>query len=60
MLSLGVPDKYAMKRMGHSTNHMLKNVYQHLIDEKNVEITEQINAYFDSMQHGMQHGKPKK
>ena len=60
MLSLGVPDKYAMKRMGHSTNHMLKNIYQHLIDEKNVEITEQINAYFDSMQHGMQHGKPKK
>lgn len=57
MLSLGVPDKYAMKRMGHSTPNMLKNVYQHLMDDKNQEITDQINRYFETMQHEMQHKK---
>ena len=57
MLSLGVPDKYAMQRMGHATPNMLKNVYQHLMDDKNAEVTEQINRYFDAMQHEMQHEK---
>lgn len=56
MLSLGVPDKYAMKRMGHATPNMLKNVYQHLIDEKDNEVTRVLNLYFEGMQHGMQHG----
>lgn len=32
--SLGIPDKYQMKRMGHKTDNMLKNVYQHTIREK--------------------------
>ena len=32
--SLGVPDKYQMKRMGHKTDNMLKNVYQHTMKEK--------------------------
>ena len=32
--SLGVPDKYQMKRMGHKTDNMLKNVYQHTIRDK--------------------------
>lgn len=55
MLSLGVPDKYAMQRMGHSTPNMLKNVYQHIMDDKNQAITEQINGFFSLMQHEMQH-----
>lgn len=55
MLSLGVPDKYAMQRMGHATPNMLKNVYQHLMDDKNEEVTAQINRYFETMQHEMQH-----
>ena len=55
MLSLGVPDKYAMQRMGHATPIMLKNVYQHLMSDKNQEVTEQINHYFETMQHEMQH-----
>jgi integrase len=55
MLSLGVPDKYAMQRMGHATPNMLKNVYQHLIDDKNREVTDTINAFFNQMQHEMQH-----
>lgn len=31
---LGVPDKYQMKRMGHKTDNMLKNVYQHTMKDK--------------------------
>ena len=55
MLSLGVPDKYAMARMGHATPTMLKTVYQHLMVDKDREVTEQINGYFEQMQHKMQH-----
>ncbi len=32
--SLGVPDKYQMKRMGHKTDNMLKTVYQHTMSDK--------------------------
>jgi integrase len=46
MLSLGVPDKYAMARMGHSTPHMLKSVYQHLMADKDRELDDAINNYF--------------
>lgn len=45
MLSLNTPDKYAMKRMGHSTPYMLKRVYQHLMDEKDREVDENMDAY---------------
>ena len=45
MLSLNTPDKYAMKRMGHSTPYMLKRVYQHLLDEKDREVDENMDAY---------------
>ena len=55
MLALGVPDKYAMGRMGHSTTNMLKSVYQHLQQEKEKAFSTQINAFFDEMQHEMQH-----
>ncbi len=55
MLSLGVPDKYAMARLGHSTPNMLKTVYQHLMDDKDAEVTAQINGYFEVMQHDLQH-----
>ena len=37
MLAVGAPDKYAMKRMGHATNNMLKTVYQHTMKEKEME-----------------------
>lgn len=46
LLSLGVPDKYAMARMGHSTPTMLKQVYQHLMQDKSTSIDDQLNAYF--------------
>jgi integrase len=55
MLSLGIPDKYAMQRMGHATPNMLKNVYQHIITSKDEEVSQTITRYFSSMQHDMQH-----
>lgn len=45
MLALGIPDKYAMQRMGHATPNMLKNVYQHLIDQKEKEVADEVNEY---------------
>ena len=47
MLALGVPDKYAMHRMGHATPNMLKNVYQHLIDEKEKSVATDVNSYMN-------------
>lgn len=43
LLALGIPDKYAMQRMGHATPNMLKNVYQHLMQDKQQEVTNAIN-----------------
>lgn len=49
MLALGVPDKYAMERMGHATGNMLKTVYQHTMKSEQEKITEQINGYFSAL-----------
>ena len=46
LLANNVPDKYAMKRMGHATNAMLKGVYQHIIIQKEQEVSNTINHYF--------------
>ena len=48
MLLLGVPDKYAMERMGHATNYMLKNVYQHTFKEKQHSISAMLDDYFST------------
>lgn len=53
LLDLGVPDKYAMERMGHATSAILKNVYQHTRNQKQKEVSAALNSYF--MQHEMQH-----
>ncbi|SBV93968.1 conserved hypothetical protein [uncultured Eubacteriales bacterium] len=47
MLALGIPDKYAMERMGHATNNMLKTVYQHTMSSKQEEVSNSIDAYFE-------------
>lgn len=49
MLALGVPDKYAMERMGHSTPDMLRKVYQHTMEEKRVEVSTAVNSFFEGM-----------
>lgn len=46
MLMLGIPDKYAMERLGHSTTNMLKTVYQHTISEEKEIINNKIDNYF--------------
>ncbi len=46
LLSLGVPDKYIMQRMGHATPAMTKQVYQHVMQSKDQQITDSINAFF--------------
>ena len=51
MLSMGVPDKYAMERMGHATNNMLKTVYQHTMAQKQKEIDAQMDAFFQTTLH---------
>lgn len=46
LLSLGVPDKYIMARMGHATTNMTKQVYQHLMQQKDDQVTSAINDFF--------------
>lgn len=45
MLAMGIPDKYAMERMGYATAATLKKVYQHTMKGKREEIADQINDH---------------
>lgn len=47
--ALGVPDKYAMRRMGHKTDNMLKTVYQHIIREKDDEFGDVIDKKMEQL-----------
>ena len=47
--SLGVPDKYAMRRMGHATDNMLKYVYQHTMRDKEDEFSSIIDAKMEDL-----------
>lgn len=49
MLEQGVPDKYAMERLGQSSPNMIKTVYQHLFDEKQKEISKTLNDKFSEI-----------
>ena len=57
MLALGIPDKYAMERMGHATNNMLKTVYQHTMGEKRQEVDDAVDEYFTKKLHMVLHTK---
>lgn len=48
MLALGIPDKYAMQRIGHASNTILKNVYQHTMEQKQNEFSEALDKYFST------------
>lgn len=50
--SLGIPDKYAMKRMGHATDNMLKTVYQHTISDKEDEFAKKIDNHMEELYSG--------
>ena len=47
MLALNIPTKYAQEIMGHETDNMLKNVYQHTMSEEMKKISEKINVFFE-------------
>lgn len=49
MLANGVPDKYAMKRLGQSSPSMIKDVYQHLYAEKEREFSKRMNDKFSEI-----------
>lgn len=49
MLAKGVPDKYAMKRLGQSSPNMIKDVYQHLYESKEKEVADTVSQAFSSI-----------
>lgn len=49
LISLSCPDQYIIARMGHSTTGMLRQVYGHIMTEKDKEITSGVNAHFDAL-----------
>ena len=40
-----------MERMGHASNSMLKNVYQHTMKKKSEEVADIIDTYFEEQLH---------
>ena len=57
MLALGVPDKYAMERMGHASTNMLKTVYQHTMRSKSEEVADKVDSFFSEKLHTSLHTK---
>ena len=49
MLALGIPDKYAMERMGHASPNMLKMVYQHTMQETREQVADMVDDYFSAL-----------
>lgn len=46
MISLGIPTMYITRRLGHSSDDMVKRVYGHLISDKQEEVNRQMTAFF--------------
>lgn len=57
MLFLNIPNKYTQQRMGHATDNMLKNVYQHLMAEKMHEADAMSDAFFEDVNTKSEHEK---
>lgn len=55
MLALGVPDKYAMERLGQSTPGVLKQVYQHIMADKRTAVSAQMKAAAEAIIAGTSH-----
>lgn len=60
MLSLNIPDKYAMERGGWSSNKTMKDIYQHTLDEGKQQAAAAIDRYFDDMTQKKDPKKPKR
>lgn len=48
-MSVGVPNTYNQKRMGHKTDNMLKTVYLHTMKSKEDEYADRIDATFEQI-----------
>jgi len=46
LLARGIPNKYAMERMGHKTANMLNKVYQHTMPEYEKKFNENLEVFF--------------
>ena len=46
---VGVPTKYSQKRMGHSTDNMLRTVYEHTMEDREDIYSDMIDKYFEGM-----------
>lgn len=46
MISLSIPTMYITRRLGHSSDEMVKRVYGHLMQDKQDDINRQMNEYF--------------
>lgn len=49
MLALNIPDKYAMERGGWASNQVMKNIYQHTIQQQRKEADKTMNNYFEQL-----------
>ena len=47
LLELNIPNKYAMEMLGHSTEYMLREVYQHIRKDKKEEYMQLITSALD-------------
>lgn len=44
-----IPNKYTMQWMGHSTEDMLKKVYQHIFEDSTNEFDDRMKDFFDNL-----------
>ena len=51
LISVGAPDQYIMRRMGHTTPNMLHTVYGHIMADRDRQITTALNEKLEKMQH---------
>lgn len=49
LLAINMPDKYAMKLMGHSSNNTLKQIYQHIMADKEAQFEKDLLTYQDNI-----------
>ena len=56
MLSLNIPDKYAMERGGWSSTRTMKSIYQHTMSDERMAVEEQMNEYMERLVPGEKEG----
>ena len=49
MIREGVPEKYIVADMGHSSFNMVRNVYGHVMEEKQKEIDQRMDIHARSI-----------